>query len=380
MLKIAIGIDLDWPFEHHYDVIRGILDYGKKESWNCSTQSWLEVADTIEDIPGNFDGIIARTSPALAKYCQEKEIPLINVWTNSPVKDIPLVRTDLQNDVRIMVDYFISRGFHNITFISRLDDVSTKLMAKTFFERLEEKGIETNDDMHLALIKPEFKQGWLDFENSLGNWISKQQLPLAICVGNHLYARYIIEWCKHNELMVPDDVAVLSAMGNELICEKLEPSISHIRNRFVEMGFTAAQNLHKMINGEKIEQVHIIPTGELIEKRSTDVEPVEDRTIARALRFIWDNSSFPIQVIDVSSAVDLSRRSLERRFKKHLNRTINEEIMRSRIERAKKLFTNTDKTIREVAEESGFSSSHRLSQVFRKYLGMTVKEFRESKR
>ena len=30
MLEVAIGIDLEWPYEHHYDVVRGILDYGKE--------------------------------------------------------------------------------------------------------------------------------------------------------------------------------------------------------------------------------------------------------------------------------------------------------------------------------------------------------------
>ena len=50
MFKVAIGIDLEWPYEHHYDVVRGILDYGKEKNWECSTEPWLELADNIKEI------------------------------------------------------------------------------------------------------------------------------------------------------------------------------------------------------------------------------------------------------------------------------------------------------------------------------------------
>jgi LacI family transcriptional regulator len=95
------------------------------------------------------------------------------------------------------------------------------------------------------------------------------------------------------------------------------------------------------------------------------------------LRFIRDYSAGPIQVSDVANALDMTRRSLERKFKQSWPRSINEEILRSRLERAQKILSNSDMTVKTVAEKAGFSSSQRMAQVFRTHLGMSAKEFRE---
>lgn len=40
-MKIAIGIDLEWSFEHHYKVIEGILELAYKKGWECTVEPWL---------------------------------------------------------------------------------------------------------------------------------------------------------------------------------------------------------------------------------------------------------------------------------------------------------------------------------------------------
>ena len=380
MYKVAIGIDLDWPYDHHYDVIRGILDYGEKNNIEFSTESWLELSELLDEILENYDGIIARVTSTLGKYCKENNIPLINVWHNSPEKETPLVILDNESIGKQMVRYFVSRGFQNIAFLRRSGDIRAIIMSESFQEEALKQNLDIQENSVLDVIFPSFKDEWLIFNKTVSQWLDNQTFPLAVCVSDHLFARYFIELCKKKNVMIPDDVAVLSGSGDELICNRLKPSISYIENDFIRVGYEAAKSLHKLLKNEKIPHSLRVPAGTLIEKRSTDVEPVEDRVVAKALRFIKDNISSPIQVIDVASSLDIARRTLERRFRKYLNRSINDEILRSKIDCAKKLFLNTDKTIVEVAELTGFTSSQRLSQVFRKHLNLTVKEFRLSEK
>lgn len=123
-----------------------------------------------------------------------------------------------------------------------------------------------------------------------------------------------------------------------------------------------------------------IQPGALIEKKSTHVDPVEDRILAKALRFIRDNTSSQIQVIDVANSVGLERRTLERRFRKGLDSSINNEILRSKIEAAKNLLLHSDLTTSEVAYMTGISTGQRLSHLFRKHLDQSITEFRRQNR
>jgi LacI family transcriptional regulator len=61
----------------------------------------------------------------------------------------------------------------------------------------------------------------------------------------------------------------------------------------------------------------------------------------------------------------MSRASLQHRMKEVTGRTIHQEIQRVRLERVKDLLAMTDKTIKQVARESGFASVQYMTRVFR---------------
>ena len=73
----------------------------------------------------------------------------------------------------------------------------------------------------------------------------------------------------------------------------------------------------------------------------------------------------------------LSRRQLERRFKDSLGRTIHDEILRCRVDRAKQLLLESDLTLPQVAMASGFASASYFSTAFRRQMEITPGEFRE---
>src|SRR5262249_2370266 len=101
-----------------------------------------------------------------------------------------------------------------------------------------------------------------------------------------------------------------------------------------------------------------------------------DRDVAEAVSFIREHGDRPIQVRDVLRAVPVCRRSLERRFRKTLNRGLWEEIRRVHLERAKSLLAETEGGIGTVAQRAGFSDPKQLSVVFRQETGLTPTEYR----
>jgi len=94
------------------------------------------------------------------------------------------------------------------------------------------------------------------------------------------------------------------------------------------------------------------------------------------LRVIRENAHRPLSVEDIRRAVPVSRRSLERRFRRTFERGIWQEIRRVHLERAKALLADTDLPMAEVAEQAGFTDGRHLAVVFRQETGLTPTTYR----
>ena len=64
-------------------------------------------------------------------------------------------------------------------------------------------------------------------------------------------------------------------------------------------------------------------------------------------------------------------------FKEGMGVSPHEYLTRIRIEKAEQLLTNTDLSIAEVAEQTGFSGQNYFSRAFKRYTGKTPREFAE---
>jgi LacI family transcriptional regulator len=79
----------------------------------------------------------------------------------------------------------------------------------------------------------------------------------------------------------------------------------------------------------------------------------------------------------IAKLVGTTRRTLERRFREQLGKTILQALVGCRIQRAKRLLAETHVPIKNVAHASGFSSLSNFCKVFRREIGTTPGEYRE---
>lgn len=80
---------------------------------------------------------------------------------------------------------------------------------------------------------------------------------------------------------------------------------------------------------------------------------------------------------DLSKELFASKNTLNYNFKKYLNTTVNEYIVRQKIEKVKYWLGDKSKNINKIAEICGFSSSNYLGLVFKHYEKMSPSEFRK---
>lgn len=101
-----------------------------------------------------------------------------------------------------------------------------------------------------------------------------------------------------------------------------------------------------------------------------------DEDVKKAQKFIENNFQEKFTVEDLSEKFALSRRSLERRFKRATNNTVIEYIQRVKIEAAKKSFETSRKNITEVMLDVGYSDTKAFRGIFKKITGMTPFDYR----
>lgn len=109
---------------------------------------------------------------------------------------------------------------------------------------------------------------------------------------------------------------------------------------------------------------------------SDDVDSSQD-VVNEALRIIWNHSHQRISIDMIAKQVGVNRRTLERKIRQKLGRTILEELVACRIQRAKRLLAETHVPIKYVAYAAGFSSLSNLCKVFRREVGITPGDFRD---
>lgn len=101
-----------------------------------------------------------------------------------------------------------------------------------------------------------------------------------------------------------------------------------------------------------------------------------DDIIRRAQTHIEENYQEKITVDELASMLALSRRNLERRFKKATAHTVVEYIQRVKIEAAKMTFESTQENVNEVMYKVGYTDTKAFRTTFRKITGLSPLEYR----
>src|SRR5262249_36324273 len=157
-----------------------------------------------------------------------------------------------------------------------------------------------------------------------------------------LCGQQFLEACQRVGIAVPDEVAVIGADNDELICNIASPALSSVIINDEQRGYEAAAMLDCLMCGQKPPRsvVYIEPSG-AVSRASTDILATEDEALTAALHFVRDRACSGITVRDILRVVKVSRSVLERRFRKFVGRSINDELIRVRLNHAVELLSRT---------------------------------------
>lgn len=104
----------------------------------------------------------------------------------------------------------------------------------------------------------------------------------------------------------------------------------------------------------------------------------EDDIISRSKLYIDANYNKDISLDDISRQMNLSPYYFSKLFKEETGENFVEFLTRIRIDKAKELLTVVDKSMKEICAEIGYSDPNYFSRIFKKVVGQTPTEYRES--
>ena len=102
----------------------------------------------------------------------------------------------------------------------------------------------------------------------------------------------------------------------------------------------------------------------------------EDEPIKKAQEFIENNFQNKISVDQLASIIAVSRRNLERRFKKATANTVVEYIQRVKIEAAKMSLESSKENVNEVMYNVGYTDPKAFRTTFKKITGLSPVQYR----
>lgn len=100
--------------------------------------------------------------------------------------------------------------------------------------------------------------------------------------------------------------------------------------------------------------------------------------LRKLMEWIAENPTADLSVEALAERAALSRRCLERRFKRETRLTPAEFVERTRIDEARRLLARTDNTLERVAAAAGFNSLSTMRRAFIRALGITPSEYRRT--
>ena len=320
------------------------------------------------------DGIIMRDSLVTKELLKLKIPTILAIHDSKFPKNLPVIKTDSQKIAKMASEHLIEKGLKHLAFCG-FDNYDWSKERKQFFCKFnKEAGFET-----FCYSPPKkVKNKWENEYEHVSNWIKDLPKPIGIFACNDDRGQHIMEICKMNNLRVPEDVAVIGVDNDPMICEIGDPPLTSIALNVEPAGYEAAELMDKMIKNKRISGKEIIvsPTH-VVQRQSSDILAVNDEEVSKAIHYIKHNAKNKILVKDVVNNSSLSRRTLERRFRECIRRSIYGEIQRVRIELISRLLIETDLPISQISTLFNFTDVEHISRYFKIEKGIGLREFRK---
>ncbi len=355
--------------------LSGIFRYlGDSPEWDVrfirSAQEFT-AARVKTAIADGYDGFIVSIPDAerAAEPLADTDIPTIVMDIHSPAlsarrKNIVFIRNSPEEIGRSAANHLLSIGrCRSYAFVHHQSVMQWSVdRFNAYRDTLREHGFECHE-----LKSPE--------------GVEKLERPVGVFAANDDRGYDVIEFCRANQLRVPEDIAVIGINNDTLVCENCHPRLSSIQPDFEQEGYLAAETLSRMMHPapctpHPAPRTLFVGVKQVVRRESTAELSLSGKLVQRALVYIRKNALKGISVTDVAAHLHVSRRLADLRFRELQGTTIGKTIISERLTEVKRLLRETKDPIDAIAVRCGYENPNYLKNLFKRRFAMTMREFR----
>jgi LacI family transcriptional regulator len=373
MKRPMIHVQLQFDTRCGRDIARGIIHYARQNThWQlCNVDMHVPLI-----LNQQSKGVIGQLYfPQHYQPVIDAHIPIVKVGQESPTYRGPLVATNDRAVGQMAANYFLSLGLKHFAYCSSgrwpfAEDRLEGFMKIIESHKLSPVHIHFGTNQNLAQAT--------DYDEQITDWVINLPKPCGIFCSNDSTGIELIRIAGLANIRIPTELAVLGVDDDEMFCEFSEVPLSSIAQPLYTIGYEAARlmDLHLQDPNRKSQTIRLPPV-KVVRRASSDMLAIADPDVSHALRIIREHATQDINVSWVVKQWSVNRRSLERRFIKHVGHTLLDEIHRVRFEHAKHLLADTNLSLKQVAASSGFNDARYMATCFRQKLNTSPTDFRK---
>lgn len=362
-------------------IIEGAWHFAQNNFWNLDMQP--TGPDGAMQMPEGWqgDGIIATVhSSALGKELRKYQVPIINVsGAQLDGVDFPRVSSDANAVIELATEHLKSKGLRTIAFCGEPSRPFLDFWTRAYERTATRLGLTPLVYQPAPTLRPD--AGLIAQRRDRARWLKSLPKPVGVIGWDTITCRNLANACELAGLEVPDHVSIISLSTEDLLGQTIHPPISGVDIPVKRIGYEAASMLDQLIRRRRLaaHTQKLLPLG-ITTRQSTDIFECDDPRIRQAMRFIKDHANAGINVEDLLRAVPIARRTLEKSFSAILGHGPAEEIRRTKIEKVRRLLTDTDMSVPEIAEACGFAYEEHMIPLFAKHHHDTPAAFRRNLR
>ena len=374
--RVVIDLNLSsYTAQNH---LRGILRFAREHGWETSIAMRRE--DGVRGLDSRrleADGVLGGLdSPyGLSVLALRRGIPLVAFDARIRRGAAASLLCDNASVAHLAAEHLLSRGFGSFAFVGEENGIAWSNERLAFFRReLAARGFSCA----AYPLLPAARRADLAFaRRDLAAWLGRLPRPVGLFAAYDIRARHVLEAARAAGLAVPSDLAVIGVDDDPLLCETALPAITSIALDTEDAGYRAAAALDEAMRGRRPSNPVVLFRGVRVAPRASTARFVgRDALVARARAAIAASAAERLTVAALLDELDVSRRTLELRFRAETGTTPGRAIAEERLRRARELLRTTAMTQDEVAAACGFCDASHMGHLFRDRCGVAPSAFR----
>lgn len=361
-------------------VLRGVRRYiSEHGAWSVYVETRALDSAAPPWLAGwSGDGILTRTgSRAQARLVEKAGVPAIEMRSLKYGQPWPWIGVDNHAVGGMVAEHLLERGFRRFGVYALDTEDFFRERCQNFIDVLAQRGFAC--EVFAAPPHAERPAQWEKQQAALTRWVKKLPKPVGLMAATDQLGFWLLDACKRANIAAPEEAAVVGVENDDALCAMATPPLSSVALDTERIGYTAAELLDGLMRGRKAPARTSIPPLGIITRQSSDVVAIEDPLLAQALQYIRQHACEGISVDDVLRHAPLSRSKLERDLRELLGRSPNAEIRRVQVQHAQRLLVETDLSLAQIADRTGFRYVQYLCETFKKQTGQTPGEYRAAR-